>query len=332
MFNDIIKKIVGIASAGEPKITTIPAPDPYASRVYLSSHDDVTLTDVTNTVRESIEKHLPFRRTGNTILHRPESVIEFIQRFGDADSVMFVDALDQMAPGLHIVINHHRQGPEDYSLGDHARRDDTARPGDHTASYSFPISGAFKAWKKVGEKGVSQEGLGQFIEERNEDFMEPSAAMRSKDLNLIEAEWERGMVEIARRLGSRFGSFNDLKQLALHFEVHEDQRLIVKRNPTTGESVFGYENEHRQPNGEKLEVPNLFVIGIPVFEGGPLYRFPVRFAYRKEGGKVVFFLQVVNIEDVMKRAIESAVEHITFAGNAPEENPQIINVIWGKRG
>lgn len=343
--NEFISKIIGALS---PAASHIPShggdqPNIYTQPTIFSRHMDVVVEEHTKQ-RELIEKHAPFRRKGCTILHEPVSVADFVKRFSDSGSVMFVDTT---APAIEVVINYDHAGPESYAVEAEATgvkgRDETARPGDHVAKYSFPISDEFTRWMNVGKVGLSQEALGDFVDQSINDFFPPTPALASGDRTLLgDQAWEQNLFDLAKRLGARFGGYGDLRQLATSFEVDETSTVKVSRNPQTGEASFQMQSAHNTPTGEAIRLPGLFIIAIPIFRGGPSYRAPVRFAYRKSGAKLAFFLEVFNIEEVKRNAINATVAEIVENTKSPAEGddmglacgglPDGIPVIWGRRG
>jgi hypothetical protein len=90
-------------------------------------------------------------------------------------------------------------------------------------------------------------------------------------------------------------------------------------NPTTptagnpAETVKALMAELHKP----VKVPNLFLIGIPVFEGGPLYRIPVRLRYRLAGGRVTWIVRRYRPEAVFKDAFDEALARIGEATGLP---------------
>lgn len=306
----------------------------YSGLVAVPMHNDHKIVDLTDDIRRAIEANKPFRRKGTVAVHRPESLIDIINRFSDDDSVVFVDDGRSGAgsePSIVAIFNYHRAGSEEYTVlgnGGKALADLKARCGDHRATYRFPVSAEFRAWREVSKSGLSQQALGEFIDAHVVDFMEPTQALMTRDkAHLNGAEWEAQLFDLAQSLGARFGAYRDLKALALSFEVDETAILKVKRNPQTGEATFQSETQHNTPSGQPVQIPGLFLAAIPVFTGGPLYRVPVAFRYRKAGDKITFFLSIYNLDDVFSRAIDSVVQAVK--DGIRSEDGVVPQIIWG---
>ncbi|WP_065332297.1 DUF2303 family protein [Tritonibacter mobilis] len=101
------------------------------------------------------------------------------------------------------------------------------------------------------------------------------------------------------------------------FQVFETSDLKVVTNRDTGEAEVKFLNEHKDENGEKLNLPNLIIIAIPVFQGGAPYRMAVRFRYRKFGASVKFILSIYNPEKVFEAAFKEAVDQATEETELP---------------
>jgi uncharacterized protein YfdQ (DUF2303 family) len=338
MLKEIITSLRGLlaSTVAAPVEVKVAEDVGYLKPVYVTAHESTRIHDLTEAFRETIEGHFPFRRKGASLLTDPHSVVDFVHRFGDGDSVIFVDEGDfgrggSKAPSMTAIINYHRSGSETLSATGQGEgnmlggRDITARPGDHTATYNFPLTEAFRAWMNAARSGFSQAAMGEFVDDRVDDFEEPTPALRAADKELVQQGWEEPLVNLARRLGGRFGGQADLRALATSFEVNEYQNLKITRNPTTGEASFEFLNEHRQRNGEPVSIPTLFLANVQVFNGGPFYRVPVRLTYRKDGSKVTFFLKIANLNAVFEKSIKQLVSE-TVAKTAADGG------IWGEDG
>lgn len=125
------------------------------------------------------------------------------------------------------------------------------------------------------------------------------------------------MIEVAGQLQGRFGQYQALVQLSRSFQVYETGHLNVTTNRDTGEAQVQFLTEHKDPDGQPLRLPNLFMIAIPVFEEGALYRLAVRFRYRKAGDSVKFFITLHNPELALRDAAREAIDQATAETDLP---------------
>lgn len=99
----------------------------------------------------------PRRRVGRVAFHEVDSLIQYVQRFGREDTIVYAN------PGtfaVEVVLNEHPKGEDNT---DAAWRD-------HRATYSCPRSPEWIAWCEHDGKPMTQEKFADFIESRLEDL------------------------------------------------------------------------------------------------------------------------------------------------------------------
>lgn len=119
--------------------------------------------------------------------------------------------------------------------------------------------------------------------------------------------WEVVMIKIAEQLGGRFGTYAVLQQLAKQFVVNEVNNVATSINRDSGEQALQFLNEHKDPDGAPITIPNLFMIAIPVFNNDAAYRLAVRFRYAKSGPQIKFFMSLHNPAVVFRDAVNLAI-------------------------
>jgi hypothetical protein len=92
-------------------------------------------------------------------------------------------------------------------------------------------------------------------------------------------------------LGGTIAGPSRLLDLSRGLKVNEDTKVATAVNLSTGEGQIQFEASHKDEAGAPLRVPNIFLLGVPVFEGGPCYRLPVRLRYRVSQGTVRWIVQ-----------------------------------------
>ncbi|AFA44882.1 DUF2303 family protein [Rhodobacter capsulatus] len=254
--------------------------------------------DIRAKLLEAAELHKPLARRGTATIESLNSLIEWTNRHKGSGSVIFAHATDD-ARSLTTVIDYHLAGAP--SLNDDG--DPLARHGKHRARYDFPLSKEWRAWSKVCGAALTGPELGEFLEDRAEDVLNPTPAILGTAGSSTKIEpWEATMIELAAKLGGRFGSFASLKTLADEFKMNESTGIVAKTNRDTGETTIQFVNEHKAPDGSPISVPTLFMIAIPVFEHGPAYRLAVRIRYRRAGSGVAWILSLYNPQAAMDDA------------------------------
>lgn len=152
--------------------------------------------------------------------------------------------------------------------------DHGAEPGwrDHMATYACPLSVEWKTWTGKNKTQMSQVDFAQFIEDNAPDCVVPSAA---------------DMLEIARSLEAK-------KKVNFASAIRLDN----------GQHQFTYEEEVNGTAAKgRLQIPEVFTIGIAVMEGGDRYSVEARLRYRiGDGGKLTMWFDLLRSHKVLEDA------------------------------
>jgi hypothetical protein len=294
--------------------TIVDAPDDWTPEHadLISVPANRTVVDVSNFRRDALETLKPFRRKGTARVADLASLIAWANRFKGETSALFASP-DLTKPTLTCIADYHGAGPADPTKGE----DQTARHCQHRAIYDFPLSEEWKDWTGLAGMALSKDQLGEFIEAHAFDIMDPTPAIIAGKLDGKAEKWETRLIETAQKIEGRFAQLSTLLKLSRQFQVHETSHLTVKTNRDTGEAEIQFLNEHKTPGGAPLQIPNLLIIAIPVFDGGDPYRMVVRFRYRKNGQNLSFYLSVFNPEVSFRDAFDEAVTAATEATGLP---------------
>lgn len=242
----------------------------------------------------------PERRTGTAKLTDLDSLIGHVNRFKDKGSALFaIDNRD--APAIIAVLNYHPEGSES-----------DPRFGDHKARYDFPLSDEWKAWRGVDGQTLEQIDFAEFLEDRIVDVMGPPEFLTARaDPNATETpepndDADKRLFDLVTKIGGKVCGPSRLMELAKDLRIHDQQTVKEVVNTSTGEVQIQFETEHRDSEGKPIQVPNLFLLAIPVFNNGPLYRVPVRLRYRVRGGRITWSLQMHRPDLVQDHAFDEA--------------------------
>lgn len=256
-----MKDVIDVArKATEHAIVTVPRGGVDEAKL-VALPEGVQLHDV----RKFLDayREAPERREGVAVVTDRNSFVEHVNRFKDADSVLFaVD--DPKNPSLQAVIDYHRAGHEN-----------SPRFGLHRTMYRFPISDEWRFWMSLvtadGPKMLDQSDFARLLEDRIMDVMDPGSV-------------GSGTTELLTELDIRCAGRSKLRELSRGLDVRIDSRVAGRVNLNSGESKLTYSEEHQDEAGQPLIVPSGFVIGIPVFREGVQYQIAVRLRYRPMGG------------------------------------------------
>ena len=148
---------------------------------------------------------------------------------------------------------------------------------EHVAGFAARRSVEFTTWMNQNRKQMTQVDFARFLEDNMPDVVEPNSA--------------------------------ELLQVALTFEAKKSVEFSSGVRLNNGQIQFAYDEVVRGAAQKgTLEVPEQFILGIPIHVGGPAYRIPVRFRWRLQEGKAVFWYEVVRphrfIEDALREIRE----------------------------
>jgi hypothetical protein len=286
---------------------------PFTHAEIVAVAKDRRIEDLTGARRQAAEYLKPARRRGTATLTDLDSLVRWALRFRGGSSALFAND-DKQNPSLTCIADYHESGAPDPT---DQRGDPTARHCAHRAVYKFPLSDEWKEWMSVAGKGLDKDELGEFIEKNAKDIFDPSPAILAGKIIDGNQDWENRLIRTAQQIEGRYGQLTLLLAMSRHFQVYETSDLTVTSNRDTGEASIQFLNEHKDADGAPLRVPNLIIIGIPVFRGGALYRLPVRFRYRKQGSSVKFILSPYNPERAFDAAFREAVEEAQEQADLP---------------
>jgi uncharacterized protein YfdQ (DUF2303 family) len=152
----------------------------------------------------------------------------------------------------------------------------------HRVSYAAPRSLEWATWRASSGKKMPQADFAQFIEDNVVDIRTPAGA---------------DMLEVSRNLQAKkkveFGSAIRLADGAQQFSYSET---------VDGSTAKG-----------TIKVPEVFVLGIPVFFGGELYEVTARLRYRITEGQLALWYELYRPEHIEKDAFEGVCDDINKA-------------------
>lgn len=275
----------------KPEIEEVELEDGSTALMVLGHEGDCTKADHIDPSEFDAWRSKPLHREGNPTLTTLDSLIDYTNRYKDADSVVFADD-NRERPKLVTVLDYHREGgPETGSQ----------RFGRHTAIFPVPLSDEWKAWNALNGKPLEMPVFARFLEDHIVDVMDPAAVQLGGDQE-----------KFVGALGGkkRMADPAKLMELASGLQVFEEAQVKQAHRIQTGETQLRVENAHKDGEGNDLVVPSMFVIAIPVFKGGEPYQIVVRLRYRKTGAGILFFYELWRDDKVFDHAFNEACEKV----------------------
>lgn len=277
--------VAGVELAGiEQRIIHISVGDQEIPVVLTPSGMSVdVMKDVLDVADERADR--PRRLRGTAAHFELASFIEHINRFKNADSVVFADP---SAVRLQAVFDYH--APNDTASGG-ATHDDLARWAKHRSSYACPLSEQWKLWTGANGREMSQEAFAQFIEDNMVDLSNPTA----EDGDLFPKP--AAVLEMARKLA-----------------IHTKGEFSKEINATTGEGTLVVKNEHTPAS---TKIPKGFILGIPVFEAGEPYRVEARLRFSMPNGRPSFSFSLYQADAIKRDAFNEVRELVKTGTSLP---------------
>lgn len=228
------------------------------------------------------ERTTPETLKGSTTLHNCQSFIDFVNRYKDNTSAIFYNQDKQKVTCIF----------------DCATKNNTSFE-QHKADYAFPFSDELKEWKEHNGDVMTQIDFAFFIEKNVLDLADPDKTAESEALK-----------EIRLRIGGHFAAVSKMVELSRGISIHSDERATVKYDPNTGESTVDFSSEHTDATGEKVKVPNMFLIVIPILKGGKSYQLPCRLRHRLKNGQIIWWYEVIDLDKAIAAAIDEELNKI----------------------
>jgi uncharacterized protein YfdQ (DUF2303 family) len=252
-------------------------------------------TQAATSLRTLIEeqRQLPARRAGVATLQTLQGLTALLKRHQDDDSALFVD-LNWRAPKIVAIVDYHRQTM--------AANPHEPRHLQHRLEYTFPLSEGWQKWVKKNGRPMNQAQFAAFIEDRISDVSAPKDTEQAEYEALFKTKIADPfeIVTLSRGLS-----------VSVSAKVQRDVRL------QSGEAEMVFEEVHRDGGNQKLVVPGLFMLSLPVFFRGENVRLPVRLRYRVKEGNVFWFYQMWEPDRFVTDAVERARDAIVVETGVP---------------
>lgn len=300
-----------IVQLGQPQITSLSGPMSGTVPIVMAP----TGTGV-QSVKRLLDEYAtkPDRRQGTDTVQDLESLIEWTNRHKDAGTIVFCDTTRDAPKLLTIVDYHHAVAAADDGTLPKSG-DDTARFAKFRALYEFPLSEHWKAWRDVDDKPMDQVDFAEFLENRVLDLIAPDISTDGEGNEIKKLPPQ--VAELLARLGGSCALPQDIITLSRGLEITAENHTATRVDIQSGEGGLMFEETHVGANKQKVLVPKLFMICIPLFDKSPFhYRIPVRIRYRLAGG-IKWTFTMFGADDVIDAAIKEAAEHVKAGTDCP---------------
>lgn len=168
----------------------------------------------------------------------------------------------------------------------HTASDGPARWGKHRASLTCETTDEWDVWFASNNKSMEQTAFALFIEDNVFDIFRPSGA---------------ALLEVARSLKAR-----------------KDVEFASDVNLHNGQIQFRYhETIQGRVGGGEIEIPELFTLRFPIFEGGEPHEIEVRLRWRITAEKKLqFHYTMIGSGKLLRESFRETVEHVSKGTNS----------------
>jgi len=236
-----------------------------------------------------LERPINLNQTVN--LHTAKDFIGYVNRFSDVNSVIFVDVLNGR---VKAVLDYHEAVPVSvYNSNANPRH------CKHIANFTVHKTTEFKKIEECSGKKFSQTEFALFLEDIMPHIAEPVAAE---------------LYEIVQTLSAN---------------TKVDFKSGVRTN--NGEVTLTYNETIEATAGRegKLTIPETIKFGVQVHRGGNAYLLPARFRYRINGGSIVFWYDLDQLEKAIEKSMEDTIDYIrngkTVTSTVNDEELQVFH-------
>lgn len=235
----------------------------------------------------------PERRSGTATLTTEGSFIDHVKRFASDDTLVFANVHGaSQKPELVTVFDYHPAGPK---VTDAAFRQ-------HRALYPFPLSKEWNIWRQHDDKPMEQIDFARFLEDR------------LLEVTTYDPDADAGLKLVADSVAGTYATPARLLEVARSLEVNASVAVKSAATMATGEVTLQYVEAH---DTGAVKVPNLFVLGIPVFREGALYKIACRLRYRLAGTSVKWWYTMVRPEAYFDDAVADVVGRVREQTSRP---------------
>ncbi|GAB5502731.1 DUF2303 family protein [Pyruvatibacter sp.] len=308
----------------KPDVISIPAlgDEPAAQVVAVPDGDGGMVLEKTNQYTEGF-RIAPKRAAGRAILTRLDSFVLHVMRHKTEETVIFAAEPLKPSDPAHLLAVYDYHGRVNDLDGSALSGPVGPQFGDHGAKYPFPLSEEWETW--FGQDGaiMGQSDFAAFIEDNILDVEEPGSIVA-----LVEEQSDEGiptesarsaarLLEIRDKLGVSLAGIAALQELSRGLELNVDERIAQRTNLQSGEGEITFTTEHTDSDGQALKVPGMFIIAIPLFKNGDIWRLAVRLRYRPVSGSVKWWFELHRPEYTFKKAFDEVLKDVQAETGCP---------------
>lgn len=235
----------------------------------------------------------PFRRQGLSRVNSETSLVKFLQRYKGPHSTLWA-TLTPRESFLRAIINDHQQG-----------HDGEPEFADFGAHYEMTASKEWIDWTSNANKPMSQSDFAEFIEERLPDLAKDPTSPR--------------VLEVFDRQETEAAPPSTLLQVSRGLRVNVSSEVVTAKNLSSGETEVAFKEEHATSDrsGNRIRVPNAFLLKIPAFDFAPPVEVAGFLRYSVQGGKVSWLYRLFRPHLAREESFMALCQEIATQADVP---------------
>jgi len=257
--------------------------------------DGISIMSIKRYLDEFRYDEKPQRLIGTATHEELASFIAHVNRFSDPKSAVYGK---RESCSLLAVFDYHQ------AFGD-------PRFCAHKATYEAPKSEQWIKWTRVDGQEMDQSDFADLIEDRIADLGMAEDSDDDEEFKAVEF--------LEERLHTKCASPANLLELAGGLSVTVEQTVASHVKPSTGEAVITYVEQHKDTvvNQQRVTVPTLFLLHIPIFRGGELHLVPARIRYRVRNGEISWHIQLYRTDLILDQAFKKICDRVMTETKLP---------------
>lgn len=236
----------------------------------------------------------PRFRNGTAEMYDVQSFIGHVNRFKDENSIIFANN-DRSEPSLTAVLDYHPEG----SMSD-------PRFGHHRTSYHFPLDDKWKNWHAFDKKPFTMVEFASFLESHITDVM---------PVDYVSSEGDDELTRFLKLMGGKekIADPATLMQIASGLEVNESNIIAENTKLASGEGLITFQSTHetKDATGQKIKIPTMFALALPVFVNDQPWQVIARLRYRPR--PLTFWYELWETNKVFDKAFDEVIQKVQSA-------------------
>lgn len=228
------------------------------------------------------------------------SFIRHVREHACPHSRIFANPHAQPTPHMVAVYDYHSRAIKPVEETDDSPCDYLPIPrfGENRAVYPLRIAREWETWTKHAGSAMPPAAFAEFLEANVVDVLSPASELSPTTAQLLSD------------LDLKLASPSQLVALSRNLAINVDVAVRQAQTLSSGEIAITYVEQHRDSEGAPIRVPNAFLLGIPIFFGGPRFTILARLSYRVASQRVNWTFTLHRADEAREVAFAEVCERV----------------------